>query len=253
MLANVTTWPTTPMTDCRICTSPSNAAPASSPNIPVIASRSGAIACATPPSWNSPVMKSLTRCKPPRNVSKTASPASPKTFPTMPRISSRWSPRILTTAMMLEITPTMGSAPDSSPPKPEAIGPHILPSAPIPALIKLPTFPSAPPIICPGPELATRPARPIAPCASPPAFPATQPAPLRTRPTPPLTNPVKPVASEMPDRISPMVPPVAFSPPRMPLPIAVLPRFPSDDMMPPKYCPIPLPAKEFFIAPNMPP
>ena len=169
-------------------------------------------------------MKSPTFCSVPINESKTASPASPNTLPTMPRISSRWSPRMLTTAIMPEITPTMGSAPANRLPKPEAIGPHILPSIPAPAPRKFPTFPKTPPTACAGAELTTRPARPIAPCVSPPAFPATQ--------LPP--RPARPLACEMPDRISPKAPPVAPSAFAIPPPIPVFSRFPKEPLIPPK-------------------
>ena len=51
------------------------------------------------------------------------------------------------------------------------------------------------------------------------ALPTTLPAPALARPIPPLTNPVKPVACDMPDTFR---------------------KFPSDDVTPPRYCPIPV-------------
>jgi len=156
--------------------------------------------------------------------------------------------------MMLLITPTMGSAPDNSPPNPEAIGPQMLPSSPAPAGNAFPSQPAAPPAIavvprakpCTGAELMTAP--PILPIActgvewttlpaSPDAFPAIQPPALDSPlPTMPGTF-ASPVACAIPDRICPLTPTVPRAAPAMPV---WLRKFPVEEPMPPKYRPIPL-------------
>ena len=163
--AKLTICPTTPITDCRMFVSPSKAAPASSPNRFVMVSRNGASAFATPPSANSPVMKLPTFCSTPMNLSNTATPVSPNTFWMIPRMSSRWSPKMLTTAMMEEITPITGAAPAKMLPKPEAMGPHTVPSTPAPDFATVPRLPSTPPMAFPAPELAM-------PLTKPPALPS---------------------------------------------------------------------------------
>ena len=112
----VTSCPITPITDCRMVVMPPNAAPASSPNRLVMLSCSGCSALATPPSSNSPSSAFL-------NTVNFSSPVSPNTRCTILSSPPNLSVRMLTTAMMLEITPTIGSAPDSRPPRPPAIGP----------------------------------------------------------------------------------------------------------------------------------
>ena len=181
VLAKVTTWPTTPITDWSICTIPSNAPaavsfPANMPPCPNSISRKPDSALATPPSTNSPLMKLPTLDSAPVNLSKMASPCSPNTPPTISRIYSRLSPSRLTTAIMLDTTPTTGSAPDSRVPKPPAIGPQMLPISfpllfssppPLPSMFLI----AAPPLSV-EPNTASlndiRPVRPISPFPFPP-------------------------------------------------------------------------------------
>ena len=212
VLEKVTTWPTTPITDWSICTMPSNAPaavsfPANMPPCPNSISRKPDSALATPPSTNSPLMKLPTLDSAPVNLSKMASPCSPNTPPTISRIYSRLSPSRLTTAIMLDTTPTTGSAPDSRVPKPPAIGPQILLSIPRPplaappiaftapepaiALNAPPALPSRPPTAIPAllpmmaaPALPSRPPKPpfAAPSSPPAAVPALPSRPLRRPP-----------------------------------------------------------------------
>ena len=178
-------------------------------------------ALATPPSTNSPLMNSPTPDSVLTNLSKTASPVSPNTLPTMFRMPSRLSPRMLTTATMDEITPTMGSAPDSRLPKPPAIGPQMLLNRPAPA-----------PAIFPAPEPAIRPAAPV---TAPPARPSIPDRPCR------MTLPWMMAAAPTPAALcrSGMV--VRFShpvtaPPALVFPMAV-PRPPTPAETPPIHWP----------------
>ena len=92
------------------------------------------------------------------------------------------------------------------------------------------TLPASPPIACTGALFTTLEASVV-------ALPTTLPAPALARPIPPLTNPVKPVACDMPDKICPVTPAVPRARPAMP---DTFRKFPSDDVTPPRYCPIPV-------------
>ena len=265
-VAKVTICPTTPMMDCRIVTTPPNAAPAFSPNRFVIVFCKGASAAATPPSLKSPVTKSATPCSLPVNTSNTCPPVSPNTFTTMPRMSSKWSPKMLTTAIMPLIAAITGAAPANRLPKPPATGPQTLPSSPAPAPAKLPSAPKAlePTLTTPFATPPTLPAAPPIACPTPlfatveitfPALPATQPAPFCASPLAPLTRFVRPKPSgpAMPARISLLTPMVPLLKPTILLPMVVFATFPAAARIPPKYCPIGLLVTAFFAIPSSPP
>ena len=239
-----TICPTTPITDCKIPVSPSKAAPASGPNIWRMFSRRGARAFATPPSPNRPEMNPPTSWSFPVKLSNTARPLSPKMFPTIPRISSRWSPSILTIAITAEIAPIIGTTPVKKLPKPAAIGPQTLPRSPAPALAKLPISPSTGPAKFPtapaAPPIAFAWGLPMMADMAPPALPATQFVLPLASPKVPLTKSVNPVAWEMPERISFATPPVPTTPLAIPPPMPVFSKLSQEPLIPPKYLPMPL-------------
>ena len=147
----------TPITLCPMLTMLSKPVPAFSPNIPTIAVRT----LARFSGLNIPTILSFTVVMVFKNPSNTATPFSPNTFPMMPRISSKWSPSMLTAATIDPITATTGSAAEAIPPNAPTNGiapvtsvftpPAALAAIPpAPCKICVPAFFSGFPAACPA-------------------------------------------------------------------------------------------------------